>query len=46
MPETKTNAKCRIGRTHADLLEWLKANPGVGRTSPPGVNMGDSWEKD
>lgn len=19
---------------------------GVGRTSPPGVNMGDSWEKD
>lgn len=28
-PETKTNAKCRIGRTHADLLEWLKANPGV-----------------
>lgn len=28
-PETKTSAKCRIGRTHADLLEWLKANPGV-----------------
>lgn len=28
-PETKTRAKCRIGRTHADLLEWLKANPGV-----------------
>lgn len=26
-PETKTNAKCRIGRTRADLLEWLKANP-------------------
>lgn len=28
-PETKTNARCRIGRTHADLLEWLKANPDV-----------------
>ena len=28
-PETKTNAKCRIGRTYADLLEWLKANPDV-----------------
>ncbi|MBR1921395.1 MAG: helix-turn-helix domain-containing protein, partial [Kiritimatiellae bacterium] len=28
-PETKTRAKCRIGHTHADLLEWLKANPGV-----------------
>ena len=28
-PETKTNARCRVGRTYADLLEWLKANPGV-----------------
>ena len=28
-PETKTNAKCRVGRTYADLLEWLKANPDV-----------------
>jgi IS30 family transposase len=28
-PETKTNARCRVGRTRADLLEWLKANPGV-----------------
>lgn len=28
-PETKTNAKCRIGRTWEDLLEWLKLNPEV-----------------
>lgn len=28
-PETKTNARCRIGRTYADLREWLKANPDV-----------------
>ena len=28
-PETKTNAQCRVGRTYADLLEWLKANPDV-----------------
>ena len=28
-PETKTCAKCRTGRTHADMLEWLEANPGV-----------------
>ena len=28
-PETKTCARCRVGRTYADLLEWLKANPGV-----------------
>ena len=28
-PETKTNARCRVGRTYADLLEWRKANPGV-----------------
>lgn len=28
-PETKTCAKCRTGRTHADMLEWLGANPGV-----------------
>ena len=28
-PETKTNARCRVGRTYADLLEWLKANPDV-----------------
>ena len=28
-PETKTNARCRVGRTYADLLEWLRANPGV-----------------
>ncbi|WP_278410527.1 helix-turn-helix domain-containing protein [Alistipes shahii] len=27
--ETKTNAKCRIGRTIQEMREWLKENPGV-----------------
>lgn len=28
-PETKTNAKCRIGRTIREMWEWLKAHAGV-----------------
>ena len=28
-PETRTCARCRAGRTHADMLEWLRENPGV-----------------
>lgn len=28
-PEVKTNARCRAGRTYADMQEWLGANPGV-----------------
>ena len=27
--ETKTNAKCRVGRTIQEMREWLKENPGV-----------------
>lgn len=27
-PETKTDAKCRIGRTFREMQEWLKANAG------------------
>jgi len=27
--ETKTNAKCRVGRTVREMREWLKENPGV-----------------
>ena len=28
-PEPKTNARCRVGRTYAEMPEWLKKNPGV-----------------
>jgi len=28
-PETKTNARCRIGRTIREMWEWLKAHAGV-----------------
>ena len=28
-PETKTNAKCRIGRTIAEMREWLKTHENV-----------------
>ena len=28
-PQTKTDARCRVGRTFLDLHEWLKVNPGV-----------------
>lgn len=28
-PETRTNAKCRVGRTMKELHAWLQAHPGV-----------------
>ena len=28
-PETKTNARCRVGRTMKELYAWLRAHPGV-----------------